>query len=475
MEPRRLNTDYFSSFEWSPDGKWIAGVRRLDARTAQIGLIAVADGSFRSLKSVDGSVFATSRNRTSIFFSPDGKYVAYDRPQTETSQQRDVFVLAIEDSREIPVVVHSARDVVMGWSPDGTRLLFSSDRTGTVGLWAQPFADGKAQGSPDLLKSDIGPIVPLGLTASGALYVHKRVSTRDVAIAPIDVEAGKLLGPPVGFPDGFVEGAGNPTWSPDGRYLAYTVTCNNGCLAIRSVATGQVRRLAPTLIVVGAHVWSRDGRSLLARGRDVEGSAGIFRIDVQSGAATAVIPDDRLGPIAGWSPDRTKVYVNRSDGVVERDLASGSERVVHREAGGVRAAQISPDGQYVFLVARYDPSTGSSLLIVPVAGGQPRELFRITIPEGFIPGPFGWTPDSRAVIAIKNIGSRRELWLAPVTGGPHRKLDIDPNIWMEGGSGGRDWGFSLSADGRSIAFQTGKTVAEVWALENLLPTPIVTR
>jgi hypothetical protein len=69
----------------------------------------------------------------------------------------------------------------------------------------------------------------------------------------------------------------------------------------------------------------------------------------------------------------------------------------------------------------------------------------------------------------KNLGASRELWLVPVAGGPQRRLDIDPDLWLEGSSGGRDSGFSLSPDGRSIAFQTGITAAEVWALENFLP------
>lgn len=474
LEPRRFivaNAASFSPFDWSPDGRWIATAFDLTDGTGQIGVIAVADGSFRNLKSVDRGVVAKLTNPTSIFFSPDGKYLAYDRPPTGTSQQRDVFVLAIDGSRDIPAVVHGANDFVMGWSPDGTRLLFRSDRAGSWGLWAQPFADGAAQGAPELLKSDIGRSVSLGVTASGALYLYKRISTRDIAIATIDLEAGKLLGPPVGFPQGFVEGAQNATWSPDGKYLAYLVTCDNGCIAIRSVATGQVRRLAPTLSDVRGQSWSPDGRSLLVGGRDVRGREGMFQIDVQSGEAAAVMSDGLTG-LAGWSPDGKKVYFSRSDAVVERDFASGSERVVHREAGPVNYTQLSPDGQYVFRVSRFDPSTQSaSLLLVPVAGGQPRELFRVTTSEGFMPGPFEWTPDSRAVLAIKNVGSRRELWLVPVAGGPHRKLDIDPNIWMAESTGGRDRGFSLSPDGRSIAFQMGKSASEVWALENFLPAP----
>jgi Tol biopolymer transport system component len=479
LEPRRLTTDYFCPFDWSPDGKWIAATRGFvnGNGTAQIGLIAVADGSFRSLKSVDASVFATARNGTSIFFSPDGKYLAYDRLPTDTSQQLDVFVLAVDGSRDVPAVVHSANDAVIGWSPDGTRLLFSSDRTGTVGLWAQPFADGSAHGSPELLKPNIGPHVSLGLTASGALYVHKRISTRDMAIVPIDLEAGKLLGPPVSFTQGFLEGARNPAWSPDGRYLAYPVTCNNGCLAIRSVATGQVRRLASALTESRVVSWSPDGRSLLMKSRDARGRDGIFRIDVESGEATTVILSDGLSVLAVWSPDGKKAYFNRAAVFVERDLASGRERDVSRETGE-RFGVLSPDGQY-FAVGHADGSTNTaSLLLVPVAGGQPRELLRLTQPEAlFRPAPGAWTSDSSGLLIQKYTGSRWELWLVPVTGGRPRKLDIDPSVWrQEVSSGGPivrqgDGGISLSPDGRRVALVTGKNAAEVWALENFLPAP----
>ena len=177
-------------------------------------MIAVADGSFRSLKVM---TVANSTSEIRIRFSPDGKYLAYDRPATDAIQERDVFVLVIDESREIPVVVHSANDTVMGWTPHGSRLLFSSDRRGSVGLWAQPFTDGHAQGPPELLKSDVGSSFSLGVTNSGALYVYKRISTRDITIAPIDLDAGRLLGPPVSFTQGFLDGAGDPKWSPDGK------------------------------------------------------------------------------------------------------------------------------------------------------------------------------------------------------------------------------------------------------------------
>ena len=85
-----------------------------------------------------------------MFFSPDGRDLAYDLPASDTSHQRDVFVLAVDASREIPVVVHSSNDVVMGWSPDGRQLLFASDRrSGAMGLWlrASPIESRRARPS----------------------------------------------------------------------------------------------------------------------------------------------------------------------------------------------------------------------------------------------------------------------------------------------------------------------------------------
>src|SRR5258707_1757255 len=155
---------WISPDDWSPDGTSIAvQIRRTD-KTAQIGIVSVPDGSLRVLKSVDW------RGVRRLFFSPDGKYLGYDLPESDTSEQRDVFVMAIDGTREIPAVVHRGQDIMMGWSPDGNRLLFASDRTGSMDLWALPIANGKPLGAPELIKADIGRAESMGLTRSGALY-----------------------------------------------------------------------------------------------------------------------------------------------------------------------------------------------------------------------------------------------------------------------------------------------------------------
>ena len=130
-------------------------------------MISVADGSFRLLMSVGWNP------PNEVFFSPDSRRIVYERPAGEGLGQADVFVLAIDGSgTEVRAIEHGANEAVLGWSPDGTWLLFSSDRTGSWDLWGVRFRDGKPQGSAELLKSGIGKSFEgttrsLGLTAKG--------------------------------------------------------------------------------------------------------------------------------------------------------------------------------------------------------------------------------------------------------------------------------------------------------------------
>jgi Tol biopolymer transport system component len=474
-----------TSLDWSPDGKWVAAALRLADGTGQIAMISVSDGSMRVLKSLGWDI------PPQLFFSPDSQHLAYDLQARADAAQRDVFVLAADGSRETATVVHEASDNIIGWSPDGRWLLFSSDRTGSWDLWGHRVAAGQTVGSPQLLKSNIGKSFEgrtrsLGVTAAGTLFVHKRVSSRDIVVAPVDLETGKLLGSPTSFSRGMVGGARNAVWSPDGQHLAYP--CEDGvCVAVRSVTTGDVR-VVRTLSYANTLRWSPDSRSLIATGTDLTGRLGLFQIDVESGAVNRIVPGDDFflyGFAPEWSPDGTRMYFTRRNAgpLVERDVAAGSEREVAGLTGiGSRnLGPLSPDGRYVTAV-RQEAAGTASLLLVPVGGGESRELLRLMQPETF--GRRVWTPDGAAVIVEKNVGERsdgtylplrRELWLVGLAGGPARKLDIDTSLWTSGAMVPADDGFTLSPDGRRIAFQMGTSIDEVWALDNFLPVEVASR
>ena len=216
---------------------------------------------------------------------------------------------------------------------------------------------------------------------------------------------------------------------------------------------------------------------MIAGGRDGKGRDGIFQIDVRSGEATPIVYTRNLGSRPRWSADGTKIYYLAADSVEntlvrERDLRTGVERDLFAH-GSLREIEVSPDGRYLAVqTGRNDPASRTlSLLLVPVAGGEPRELVREPAAAAVTNawGTMAWTPDSRALLTARRAGSAVELWLIETEAGRARKLDIDVSGWALAEGAGIGGGFALSPDGRSITFSMGKSSVEVWALENFLP------
>jgi len=402
-------------------------------------------------------------------FSRDGRFLVYDLPENDTTSHHDVFALAIDGSHGSSLVANAGDDTLVGFSRDG-ELLFASDRTGSMALWAQPFLEGRVQGQPVKIKSDFGSPWIQGMTAAGALYLTKRVSDSDVHFAPVDLLAGKLLAAPAGvqrFPS-----RGRPDWSSDGKFLAY-IDCGNfgggPCtIFIRSQETGQVREIKPPMHYFAFPRWSPDGRSFLTDGTDLKGRRGIYLIDVANGGVTLI--DESRKRVAGWSSDSRKIFLTGLGKLWERDLAEGGEKEILAVPKGCKGMTVSPNGR---LAACIDMEK-SALVSVPTTGGEVRELFRAQAPESLVNNVvLSWTLNGDAVVVTKkltagpqHLGGPRELWVVPISGAPPRKLNIDSNGWdILNAIGAR-----FSPDGRHVAFMAGKDAMEVWALEGFLPS-----
>ena len=467
-QPRRVHgqddIDFYDPADWSADGKWLAvRITRKD-RSGQIAIIGVEDGSFRALKSFGW------RGANRMFFSPDGRYLAYDLPASPEHSQRDVFVIAVDGSREVKAVENPAHDVVMAWAPDG-RLLFASDRTGTMGLWALPVSNGTPQRAATLLKPDIGTVTSQGLTSSGALYTVKDASTESLQVASIDLGAGRLTGP--GVLENFR--AGRPDWTRDGKLLVYKWTSSTGIpgVMVRTVDSGETRELRPSLLYINEPKWLPDGRSLVTAGRDLNGRGVLVRIDAQTGRDTFLDEASATGRVQ-VSPDGKQVYYGNASGALVRNLETGEVQKVLLPAEprtpGVLFGnmELSPDGKLMATVRTDRQSKVSSLIIHSVATGQSREVFKVSPPDSLQRfGAISWTPDSQSVVIVNSSGEKqspKDLWLVAVASGQARRLDIDIRSWRT------SHGIRLHPSGRQIAFFTGDGAREVWALESIAPT-----
>ena len=470
--------DWIQPAGWSPDGKHILATFFGKDGTNQIVFVSVADGSARVLKMLGW------RMPLKPALSPDGRYVAYDfRPQ-EDSSQRDISLLSTDGKRETALIEHPANDLCPVWTPDGKRILFSSDRTGSLGAWVIQVADGKPQGPAELVKQDLGKrILPMGITREGSLYYGLETGMMDVYTASLDFKTGKLLGAPKKATERFVGSNSSPDWSPDGRHLAYvshrgTMWQGSFVVCIRSLETGEERDLSPKLSYIFTPRWSPDGRSILLLARDAKNRHGLYLMDVESGTVTPVV-QNREGVEVGWtrptwSPDGKAIFYvrqepgNKKTSLVARELETGQEKEVYRAPAGVsvHGSAVSPDGQWVAFRS-FDQATGVvAMEIVPTSGGSSRELIRVEKGEN-IPGftPLEWTPDGRQVLFTKG-GSdpqdlKFELWRVAAEGGKAQKVELAMD-------GLRD--VRIHPDGHRIAFSAGQpTNAEVWVMENFLP------
>ncbi|MBI4902761.1 MAG: PD40 domain-containing protein [Acidobacteria bacterium] len=439
---------------WSPDGKWIAASVTRKDKSSQIGLVSAADGTLRVLKSVDW------RGPSNMAFSPDGAYLAYDLAPNQDSVQHDIFVLALDGSREIPVV-HAANDVVIGWSRDEKHLLFSSDRSGRMGLWALAFSGGKTHGSPIPISAEFGQ--PIGLTRSGAVYYSRRAPFTDVYLAEVDFITGKVLQPPARPIEQSVGFNYMVDLSPDGKQLAYAFLQTEGGLprlGIRSMATGETRLLTvkwSKFYSTAPPRWAPDGNSLLTYAIDSKGRAGVFRIDAKTGNLEQITSDGTIRTWPMWASDGKSFFWRSPDTTVRHDLASGQETAFF--PGTCRS--ISPDGRYLACTSR-----DGRLVAVPLAGGEPKELAHITPEARFLPFS-AWTADSAAVvygIVRAKESATAELWVAPVAGGEPHVVNL--NLAATAG------GLHVFPDGKRVIYNdsagSGSGVGGVFVIENLL-------
>jgi Tol biopolymer transport system component len=471
---RNAETTWVRPPDWSPDGKSILTALDRKDGTSQMVLVSVRDGSVRVLKSFDERSLGRPR------FSPDGRYIAYAFPQRPGSVEKDIFVLALDGGRETPLVQHPANDVDPDWTPDGKRILFLSDRTGTMGAWWIQVAEGKSQGTPELVKPDLGQdLTPMGFTRNGSYYYGVQTQMRDVYIADLDLATGKLISAPSMATQRFVGSNDRPYWSPDGRELLFLSQRRPGvwgarALCVRSTETGAVRELASKLDQVTRVQWYPDGRSLLAVAQHPAGEFGLFRIDIQTGDFSRVrLGSGAIGWPPAWSGDGKAMFYQRSvtpkskrTSIVVRDIETGQEKELHSVADPSHygsGAVLSRDGQQmVFMVVVADTENrATALKVMPAAGGEARDLLRgVQLP---FPAPIAWAPDGRSVLSARKPNprdSKTELWSISVQGGEPRKLDLAAENMRD---------LSVHPDGRHIAFTAGEERSEVWVMESFLP------
>jgi Tol biopolymer transport system component len=444
---------------WSADGQRVAvAIER--GTSVELAWVTVA-AEIQRITTISDAI--RNGRSFSAIVSPDSKYIAFTRFTNDGS--RDIFTIQDDGTGEVAVVVHPADDYPVGYTRDG-RLLFASDRSGTVDLWSMPVATASDRPwTPKQIRPNLGVVQPLAIINTGAIYYVQSQCSADVLKVPLTSTFDAVPGAVTTAATRFTTYNSGPDWSASGDELVYQIgkpgSPDGIRLAFVSVLKGEESVIQPDLLQFSRPRYLTDGNSVVVHGVGLDGVQGIYRIDRQTGKSTLVIRsrgEDLVNPIA-----RADALFFESGGNSVKMLRGGSEVPETVFQSATRNTNFtsapSPDGTSIAVV------DGSSLIVGRI-GETGREVLSLKSPELFhpFPGSLAWTADGQYVLFGKVVGRERQVWRIPAQGGRAEPIGLsvrDQALYF----------LRASGDGRNLAFVTGDCdlrPREVWALENLL-------
>lgn len=440
------------------DDRLVLVNRWVDEARSELAVLDAAAGVVRSTIAV---------GRTSPYgatLSPDGTLVVFDRPDPDT-RLRDLFVAAVGEPGDTPLIQDAASDHSPMWTRDGRFLLFLSDRSGPTGLWALPMAGATAMGPPMRVEPNLGWAFPMGETSEGGYFFRRQMGTRDVHTVALDA-SGTVVGEPVRASTEVIGANGSSDWSPDGRALTFFRRRDDRwSLVIKDLTSGREREIVdPHIVGIGRPRWEASGRTILLKAtyRD---RPGLYRLDVQTGRLSMVL-EKQVGQYELIPGTRSILYNTRQRELWRHDLDTGRTAAVHHIEAPWFATGIavSPDGEQLAYSAS-DGRGGSGLRTARLGSPEAARVIFQAPPDEYIEA-YAFTTDGTAVIikrARRSPGplesDHSRLWAVDVASGEARVLGLD----LHGLNQAR-----LSPDGRRLSFDAGWPKQEVWVLEHLL-------
>ena len=370
-------------------------------------------------------------------FSPDGTRVAYvvTTLDKEADDYRAAIWIAPRDGGEgMRLTGGTARDTTPRWSPDGTTIAFVSNRRPAIPTDKPAPEPGKSEPpapNPDKPPSQIWVIPVAGGEA-------RQVTHR-------------------------AYGASNPTWSPDGRSIAFLAPTAPADDPDHRWAPEPARPVADERIIDRLR-YRHDGRGFVNHRYQQ-----IWTVPADGGEPTLLTGGDTDAGSIAWSPDGSRIAFvsNRT----EERQSNGVSAIytVPARGGEIRplieldavfdAPAWSPDGTRLAFLGHLDSVTNgrnANLWTVPAAGGEPTnhtaEYDRSLVDAGMSDVFAGsdqrpmWTPDGATVYV-----------LASDQGATHiHRVNLEENSVNQVTTGPRRvTGFSLAPDGRSLAYVAG--------------------
>jgi Tol biopolymer transport system component len=335
-EPRALTSQgqITAGLAWAADGGSIVYSHQPAIGSAfRLSRISVSGGDPRP-------VAETGQNVAFPSVAPQGKRLVYERVNFDTNVW--LYPLPGEERDRHPrkVVASTQMDVDPRFSPDGSRIVFGSNRTGSREIWT----------------CDRSGANLIQLTSIGAV-------------------------------------AGSPRWSPDGRHIAFDASPQgNWDIFVVDAQGGPPRQLTNYGGSDSRPSWSKDGRWIYF-GSDRGGSPQIWKMSPDGTEPVQVTQRGAFQPFE--SPDGRFLYFARAPGnSVWRVPVEGGEETAVRVAPNTAVWAVGEDGLY-FVEYREATAVPSKwfLRVLRTGATEPIDVMEV-------PPPFGATsldiaPDGR--------------------------------------------------------------------------------
>lgn len=389
--------------------------------------------------------------------APDGNTVAFSSGR---SGKFEIYVSQLTPgSREVQITSDGGQNLAPAWSPDGKLIAYCSTNRG--GIWLVPALGGVAKqltqfGSHPRWSPD-GQSIAFESDAISQIEPNQRAMPPSVlwSVPSQGGEPRRLT--KVGNPPG---GHGAPSWSPDGKRIAFTAgDFNSANLTIWSMSLdgSDLKRL-----VTGAFdpLYSPDGKRIYFA-KDY----GLWYLPISpdsgepAGEPLQLIPATGHGRIRFLtvSADGKKLAFSPvtsnsniwSLGLLSKSDQAGGQPIPLTENTNFRTnlPTFSPDGGKIAYLSW--PTGASNIWVMDADGKNPTQL---TTSGAGIPS---WLDQEHVAFLLRG-EEHSKLWSVPINGGSEKPLfDFNDKV---------DYA-RVSPDGRTVAFNSKKTgTINIWTI-----------
>jgi Tol biopolymer transport system component len=399
---------------WSPDGSKIAFVSAQDrggrlhhllAAGALTAFLAGRGGDVFVAPALGGSAAKLVENGYFPAWSPDGKKIVFS---SERAGKWDLWVVSSEGGTPQRLTDDTSIDYQPAWSPDGKWIAYGSGTAARFDLRVVP-AGGGAPAKVD--SGTTWVLRPVWSSDGGSLY-YSGEREGIVSVWSLPFSQGK----PSGSPARVTVGPGAdvaPTLDRAGR-IAFATVGGDPDIWEWSLSSGSLRQVTSDTGMESNARLSPDGKSMLFAS-DRTGTRAFWTLDFASRTPTRVTSGFLENfSFARWSPDGRRILFER-DGRMWIQPIGG---LTAKDAGSAGLTGTwSPDGSRIAFSAGPD-FLRQEIFVMPAAGGKPRAL---TAWGGYSTWP-SWSPDGSQLVYQLERDGARHLWIISSAGGVSRPL-----------------------------------------------------